>query len=148
MIVRRAVPTDYPVLADLWFDSWMSIGIANDTDLPREGVRARFYEEVRARWRLFVVEENDNLFGLMALVPSESRIDQIFVAPATKGAGIGRLLLNHAKSEFPDGIVLVTHTDNVRARAFYECHGFVLERTEDDPTHRREKCHYYWRPKP
>ncbi len=148
MIVRNAAPADYPVLADLWFDSWMSIGIANETDLPREGVRARFYEEVRARWRLFVAEENDNLLGLMALVPGESRIDQIFVDPATKGAGIGRLLLNHAKSEFPDGIVLETHTNNVRARAFYERHGFVLERTEDDPTHRREKCHYCWRPKP
>lgn len=148
MIVRPAVPADYPALADLWFESWMSIGISNETDLPREGVRARFHEEVKARWRLFVAEENGILWGLMALVQCESRIDQIFVAPAAKGIGIGRLLLDHAKSEFPDGIVLVTHTDNVRARAFYEHHGFVLERTEDDPAHRREKCHYAWRPRP
>ncbi len=147
MIVRAATPDDYPALADLWFDSWMSIGIANDTDLPRDGVRARFYEEVKARWRLLVAEEDGILWGLMALVQSESRIDQIFVAPAAKGSGIGRLLLDHAKSEFPNGVVLVTHTENVRARAFYEHHGFVIERTEDDPVHRREKCHYAWRPK-
>jgi ribosomal protein S18 acetylase RimI-like enzyme len=33
---------------------------------------------------------------------------------------LGRLLLDHAKSQLPGGIVLVTHTDNARARAFYE----------------------------
>jgi ribosomal protein S18 acetylase RimI-like enzyme len=148
VIVRAATQEDYPALADLWFDSWMSIGIANDTDLPREGVRARFYEEVKSRWRLLVAEENGILSGLLALVQSESRIDQIFVAPAAKGTGVGRLLLDFAKSEFPEGIVLVTHSANSRARAFYERHGFVLERTEDDPAHRREKCHYSWRPRP
>jgi ribosomal protein S18 acetylase RimI-like enzyme len=146
MIIRPAVPEDYPVLVDLWFDSWMSIGIANETDLPRAGVRARFYEEVKSRWCLFVAEENGSLRGLLALVRRESRIDQIFIAPEAKGSGIGRLFLDHAKSELPDGIVLVTHTDNTRARAFYERHGFVLGRTEDDPVHRRQKCHYNWRP--
>jgi len=146
LIIREAVPEDYPVLADLWFDSWMSVGIANDTDLPLDGVRARFHEEVRARWRLFAAAEDGVLYGLMALVHCESRIDQLFVAPTAKRSGIGRLFMDQAKLELPDGIVLVTHTENTSARAFYERQGFVLERTEDDPIHRRQKCHYVWRP--
>jgi GNAT superfamily N-acetyltransferase len=144
LIVRAATQDDYPVLADLWFDSWMSIGISNETDLSREGVRERFYTEAATRWRLFAAEREGTLVGILALVPEECRIDQIFVVPEGKGAGIGRLLMNHAKSVLPERIVLVTHTDNHRARSFYEHHGFRLDRTEDDPVHRRQKCHYVW----
>lgn len=146
MIVRPATPADHAALANLWFDSWMSIGISNDTDLSREGVIDRFHKEVTGRWRLFAADRGADLVGLLALVPGEARIDQIFVHPAGKGTGIGRLLMDRAKQELPGGIVLVTHTDNTRARAFYEHHGFVLERTEDDPVHRRQKCHYVWQP--
>ena len=146
MIVRRATPADHAALADLWFDSWMSIGISNETDLDRDGVRARFHTEAAGHWALFVAERSGNLTGLLALVPEESRIDQIFVHPSGKGTGIGRRLMEEAKQFLPEGIVLVTHTENIRARAFYERHGFVLERTEADPVHRREKCHYVWRP--
>jgi ribosomal protein S18 acetylase RimI-like enzyme len=146
VIVRPATPADYAVLADLWFDSWMSIGISNETDLDREGVRARFYIDAATKWDLFTAEDGDRLRGLLALVPAEARIDQIFVDPEGKGTGLGRLLMDYAKRCLPDGIVLVTHTDNLRARAFYTHHGFTLERTEEDPVHRRQKCHYAWRP--
>ncbi|MEQ9505599.1 MAG: GNAT family N-acetyltransferase [Hyphomonas sp.] len=146
MIVRSATQADHAALADLWFDSWMSIGIANETDLTREEVRARFYTEAATRWDLYTADDGGRLAGLLALVPGESRIDQIFVDPAGKVKGVGRLLMAHAKQCLPDGIVLVTHTDNKRARAFYAHHGFTLDRTEDDPVHRRQKCHYVWRP--
>ncbi|MDP1555185.1 MAG: GNAT family N-acetyltransferase [Hyphomonas sp.] len=144
MIVRAATPDDYPALADLWFDSWISIGISNETDLSRDGVRERFHAEAATRWRLFAAEREGMLVGFLALVPEECRVDQIFVTPEGKGSGIGRLLMDHAKSVLPARIVLVTHTDNRRARAFYEHQGFRLDRTEEDPVHRRQKCHYVW----
>jgi putative acetyltransferase len=146
LIVRLATPADHDTLADLWFDSWMSIGISNETDLSREGVRARFHVEAADRWTLWTAERDNELIGLLALVPDESRIDQIFVHPSGKGKGVGRRLMEQAKQIMPTGLVLVTHTENLRARAFYERHGFVLDRTESDPVHRREKCHYLWRP--
>lgn len=144
MIIREAVLEDYPVLADLWFDSWMSVGISNETDLTKEGVRERFYAEAATKWLLFAAERDGELVGLLALVPEDCRIDQLFVAPQEKGSGIGRRLMDRAKSELPERIALVTHTDNHRARTFYEQHGFRLERMEDDPVHRRQKCHYIW----
>jgi ribosomal protein S18 acetylase RimI-like enzyme len=146
MIVRAAAPEDHSRLADLWFDSWMSIGIANETDLDRTGVRARFFSEAAGRWSLFAAEVDGKIVGLLALVPEESRIDQIFVDPARKGTGVGLALLDFAKAEMPDGLVLTTHENNVRARAFYEREGFVLTGMEPDVRHRRTKCHYAWRP--
>jgi ribosomal protein S18 acetylase RimI-like enzyme len=139
------VPADHPALADLWYDSWMSIGIANETDLDREGVRARFYRET-AHWMLFAAKTGGEVAGLLALLPAEDRIDQIFVHPDRKGQGIGLALLAEARRRMPRRIVLTTHETNTRARAFYEREGFRLERREDDDVHRRVKCHYIWTP--
>ncbi len=144
MIIRPAEARDYPALADLWFDSWTSIGISNETDWPRETVRERLYQEVAGRWHLFAAREQDALLGMLALVPAEQRVDQLFVAPAHKGRGIGLALLDFAKQELPDRIVLVTQEENVRARRFYEREGFRLQRSEYDEAHRRTSCHYVW----
>ncbi|KCZ84892.1 hypothetical protein HAD_04395 [Hyphomonas adhaerens MHS-3] len=146
MIIRPATPADYPALADLWFDSWQSIGISNETDLDRAGVHERFHRDAAGRWSLYTAELDGMLVGFLALVPELSRIDQIFVAPAAKGSGVGLAMLNHAKGLMPGGMVLTTHEANGPARAFYESRGFVLTGTEPDPVHRRTKCHYAWRP--
>ncbi len=145
MIIAPADPADYCVLADLWFESWMSIGISNETDLDRDGVHARFHAEAR-RWMLFAAKIDGSVVGLLALLPSESRIDQIFVRPDRKGQGIGQALLEEARRRMPGRLVLATHETNTRARAFYEREGFRLERLEDDAAHRRVKCHYVWTP--
>jgi ribosomal protein S18 acetylase RimI-like enzyme len=143
MIIALAEPADHPALADLWYDSWMSIGIANETDLDRDGVRARFYRET-AHWMLLAAKTGGEVAGLLALLPAEDRIDQIFVHPDRKGQGIGLALLAEARRQMPRRIVLTTHETNTRARAFYEREGFRLERREDDDVHRRVKCHYIW----
>jgi GNAT superfamily N-acetyltransferase len=145
MIIAPAEPADYPALADLWYDSWMSIGIANETDLDRDGVRARFFRET-AHWVLFAAKTGGEVAGLLALLPAVDRIDQIFVHPDRKGQGIGLSLLAEAKRHMPGRIVLTTHEANLRARAFYEREGFRLERREVDDVDRRVKCHYIWTP--
>ncbi|MCA8899679.1 MAG: GNAT family N-acetyltransferase [Hyphomonas sp.] len=145
MIIRPADRADYETMAALWFDSWISVGIANETDLTREGVRERFFRDAGNRWDLFAAEEDGAIVGMLALIPSEDRIDQIFVDPYYKGLGVGLELLNFAKARMPGRIVLVTHETNRRARAFYEREGFRLVSTEYDEGHRRTKCHYEWR---
>lgn len=146
MIIRPAGKSDYQDLAALWFKSWMSIGISNETDLPREGVAERFNAEA-GRWHLFAaVDEDGAIAGFLALLPEEGRIDQLFVAPDRKGQGIGAALLAFATSKMPLGIELTTHETNVPARKFYERHGFRQSGSEDDPAHRRVKIHYVWQP--
>lgn len=133
-------------MAALWYESWMSIGISNETDLDRNGIRDRFMNEAAGRWSLYAAEQDGHIAGMLALVPGDARIDQIFVDPAFKGTGVGLALLNFAKAEMPDGIVLTTHEENHRARAFYEREGFVMTGAEPDLRHMRTNCHYIWRP--
>lgn len=143
MIIRPATVADYPALADLWFESWQSIGISNETDLSREEVAERFLSET-LRWSLFAGEMKGEVAGMLALLPGEQRLDQIFVAPRAKGTGLGLALLNHAKSLMPDQIILTTHETNFRARAFYEREGFLLVGRADDLEHRRVRLTYEW----
>ena len=71
-------------------------------------------------------------------------IPNMAVLPEHQGKGIGLALLEFAKQELPDRIVLVTQEENVRARRFYEREGFCLHRSEYDELHRRMNCHYVW----
>ena len=144
MKIRPATPADYPALADLWYNSWQSIGISNETDLDQAGVQKRFASEAAERWHLYMSDRDGQPVGMLALVPEEARIDQLFVAPSYKGLGVGLELLNFAKRKLPDRIVLTTHETNRRARAFYEREGFRLTSSEYDETHLRTRCHYEW----
>lgn len=146
MIVRRATQSDYLPLAKLWFESWQSIGISNETDLSRAQVTARFLGDTN-RWSLYAAETAGALVGMLALLPEEGRLDQLFVAPGWQGCGVGQALLNHAREVMPGQITLTTHDTNLRARAFYERNGFELAAREDDPAHRRVKLTYLWTPK-
>ena len=49
----------YEIMSDLWFDSWISVGIANETDLTRQGVRTRFFQDAEGRWDLYAAVEDD-----------------------------------------------------------------------------------------
>ncbi|MEH6693561.1 MAG: GNAT family N-acetyltransferase [Hyphomonas sp.] len=144
MIIRPAKPGDYPALADLWHESWISIGISNAWDLDREGVRRRFMQEAEDRWEIYLAETDGKPVGFLALVPAENQLDQIFVAPEKKGMGIGSALLDFAQQKLPEWIVLWTSAENARARRFYEQAGFVLMDTQYDAAHRRENCLYVW----
>jgi len=57
-------------------------------------------------------------------------IDQLYVLPDAQGRGLGSRLLEVAKSAFPR-LCLWTFQRNIRARRFYERHGFVLVRETD-----------------
>jgi ribosomal protein S18 acetylase RimI-like enzyme len=145
VIIRLARETDYAALAHLWFDSWQSIGISNDTDLTRDELVARFYSEL-SRWCLFAASVGDRPVGLLAIVPEESWLDQLFVAPEAQGGGVGRALLQQARSEMPDGFWLWSAVDNQRACRWYEREGFTETEREFNVKHRRERVRYTWEP--
>tara|TARA_R110002020_G_scaffold83397_1_gene206813 strand:+ start:210301 stop:210747 length:447 start_codon:yes stop_codon:yes gene_type:complete len=146
LIIRPAVPADFPALANLWHDSWVSIGISNALDLDREGVRERFEAEAADRWTIYLAQIDNRIVGFLALLPADNQLDQIFVAPDKKGMGIGRALLDFAKQALPDRIVLWTAAQNIHARTFYEKAGFVKTGAKYDAAHRRENCLYVWTP--
>src|SRR3954464_1878169 len=64
--------------------------------------------------------------------PADARwVDQLYVAPAMTGRGIGAQLLSVAKRERPGELRLWTFASNTAAPRFYERHGFVeMDRTD------------------
>jgi GNAT superfamily N-acetyltransferase len=84
---------------------------------------------------------------MMALKPGW--VDQLYVAPDRLGEGIGRRLLELAKSRADaDGLQLWTFQVNDRARRFYERNGFIeAELTDGSGNEEREPdVRYVWRP--
>ncbi len=58
-------------------------------------------------------------------------LDDLYVAPAYAGQGVGSALLDLVKAQRPDGFCLWVFEMNLPARAFYARHGLVeLERTD------------------
>jgi ribosomal protein S18 acetylase RimI-like enzyme len=84
-------------------------------------------------------DENAEALGFVQLYPTFSSIDahrtwllsDLFTAPAARGRGIGRLLMNMARDFAQQtgakGLVLETATDNVTAQGLYESLGYVRD---------------------
>lgn len=73
-------------------------------------------------------------------------LEQLYVDPAAQGRGAGRVLLDRAKDDHPDGLRLRVFTRNAPARRFYECAGFTLVEQGDGSTNeeRERDCTYAW----
>jgi len=109
-------------------------------------------EETRswiARWvvpqtELWVAESDGGaLVGMLVL--DDEWVDQLYVEPALTGQGIGGELIALAKRERPSGLRLWTFESNVRARRFYERHGFSSrDRTAGDNEEGAPDILYVW----
>jgi GNAT superfamily N-acetyltransferase len=74
-----------------------------------------------------VATEGGQVVGVLACSRKgeNSWIDQLMLHPTVVGRGIGSQLLGHAIATMPLPIRLYTFQPHVRARKFYERHGFV-----------------------
>jgi GNAT superfamily N-acetyltransferase len=75
----------------------------------------------------------------VSCVDGESWIDQMAVAPAYTGTGIGTMLLAHALATLTPPVLLYTFQANLGARRFYERVGFVLIKFTDGADN-EERC--------
>jgi len=83
----------------------------------------RFFRDVIARENeVWVAVANGEIAGLMAL--RDGFIAQLYVGPTAQRRGVGAALLALAAERSPNGLALFTHQRNLRARRFYEKHGF------------------------
>ena len=125
LTVRRPTNAEYDRIADLWFSSWLSTGLARTSSATRNELRLRLESE--ADWELYVAVKDEQIVGMLALKCNESKLDQLFVEPESQNQGIGRLLVNAAKVRLPQGIWLKVHRQNSIARRFYGSHGFEID---------------------
>jgi ribosomal protein S18 acetylase RimI-like enzyme len=148
MRLRPAEPSDVEALVEIHVSSvreampW----------LPQLHTREETVEWMRhhvlVRLRVWVAESEGQVVGYAALGPGE--LEQLYVRPGYQGRGVGRMLLEHAKTLEPRGIELWVFQRNTRARAFYEAHGFQpVSFTDGSRNEEREPdARYAWKPAP
>lgn len=142
MNVTRYDPRCRDDLARLWLESWRSTGVETGETVAAEDLAARIDQEIAGGWRVWLAWREGRLVAFMALLPG--RLDQLFVAPAAQGGGVGTALLDIAKREEPDGLRLRTAAANGGARRFYEARGFRLAGTGPHPRLGYETATYRW----
>lgn len=109
-------------------------------------VRAWMTEVALKRGETWVVKRDSAIVGFITLMGEE--VEHLYVLPGNYRRGIGRTLLNLAKTRRPNRLYLYTFQRNTSARAFYETQGFRIidmsagtrnEETEPD-------IRYQWTP--
>ncbi len=86
------------------------------------------------------------LAGFVVVSPRTGYLDQIAVAPEAQKMGVGKALIDAAKTISRDGVYLHVNRDNAPAIAFYEKCGFIIA---GDDVNRRSGAPVYmmtWRP--
>jgi ribosomal protein S18 acetylase RimI-like enzyme len=89
------------------------------------------YSDVVSRAQVSVAEREGEMVGLLVLDTDDEGffVDNVAVAPSAQGAGVGRLLLDHAEAQARlagfDSIYLYTHERATVNLAIYERLGYV-----------------------
>lgn len=120
-MIRPYHPTDSDAVLDLWLRASI---------LAHDFVPESFWrEQLPAMRELYlpqaetlVLEEKGQVLGFASL--HEQRLAALFVSPDAQGRGLGRRLLDDAKSR-RDSLELGVYRANARAVAFYRAGGFV-----------------------
>lgn len=143
-VIRPAHSADFDEVARIWFESWRTVGVVVAQDVSIEELAARIPDDIDKGWDLYVAEQGGVIRAMMALLPGDQQLDQLFVDPPFHGQGIGTQLLDFAKVQMPGGMGLRTAKANSKAIAFYERHGFVHVRDDLHPRLRYPIVYYRW----
>jgi GNAT superfamily N-acetyltransferase len=133
--MRRALPADIPAVLALYAQPSLDDGKVLDDDAAQQ-VYVQFSRY--PNYRLFVAIEDGAVVGSYALLvmhnlahcgtPSAIAED-VVVARASQGQGIGRQMMAHALSEARSAgcykLALSSNRKRTQAHAFYESLGFV-----------------------
>lgn len=144
MTLRRAAPADAEALARLHRHTVrVSLPFLPELHTPAEDL-AFFAGEMLPKREVWLAEEGGQVAGYIAFRPGW--IDHLFIHPDHQGAGLGPQLLKIALTPGSEWR-LWTFQKNLRARAFYEARGFVLETLTDgrDNEEKEPDALYVWR---
>ena len=144
MRLRRATLDDMPALAQLHRRTVrVSLPFLPTLHTPDEDAWW-FRERLFTTNEVWLLEDGDAPIGYIAFRPDF--IEHLFIRPEAQNGGLGRQLLDKARETSAE-LSLWTFQQNLRARRFYERHGFVVV-TETDGADNEEKLPdvlYRWR---
>jgi GNAT superfamily N-acetyltransferase len=133
MEIRLAQPYEYEAIAAIWYESASLMdGGAPALDDPST-LPARIIAGIENGWCLKIAVVDDHIVGLLATIPAQRILDQLFVAPDAQRQGIGAALLDEAKQQLPTGFTLRTPVTNAAGHRFYEHHGLRVVKDTAHP---------------
>ncbi len=144
-VIRPACEDEFDAIARLWMESAAHANLCDPSEAFLSELRARIPQEIAKGWRLYVTDDDGRIVAMLAIVPKNGNLDQIFVAPGRQGEGIGKALLAFARTQMPREIRLRTAAANARAIAWYEREGFVREKVEQHPASGLIMAYYRWK---
>ncbi|MDQ8731939.1 GNAT family N-acetyltransferase [Bradyrhizobium sp. LHD-71] len=145
MKIRKVEAQEYDEVARVWMESWASVGLEPASDQLLAELRAHIDREIANGWSLYVADDAGQIAAMLALRLRDGYLDQLFVAPAYHGRGVGKMLLQFTRKNLPDEIWLRCASKNSKAWHWYEREGFVLEKEEPHPVHGLMMRYYRWK---
>ena len=120
-MIRKLQKADISKVADIWLDT----NIKAHSFIPAQYWKGNFelVKELLLQAEVYVYENNQEIQGFIGL--NGEYIEGIFVSDGMQSQGIGRLLLNYAKTKRNE-LRLNVYRKNTRAIAFYQREGFKI----------------------
>ena len=139
--LRPAKSDDAPAVADVLISSRAEYQPFAPSAHPPDDVRRWVAEQLLTSCAVRVADHCGEIVGVLATSHDGrfSWIAQLFVRPGWVGQGIGSALLASAHETLRRPIRLYTFQANVRARRFYERHGYVAIEFTDGQKN-EERC--------
>jgi ribosomal protein S18 acetylase RimI-like enzyme/chorismate mutase len=130
VVLRPATSADLARIAEVHLAARAGAGEAFPPPVhPDHEARAWVAGWDLAAYDVCVAERGGEVVGYSRATPTW--LDDLYVAPAGQGRGVGTALLRRVLDEHPAGVGLWVFESNTPARGFYARHGFVeLERTD------------------
>jgi GNAT superfamily N-acetyltransferase len=125
--VRRATIEDVDDIAALFAVSRRLLTFLPDLHSVAED-RAHIRDKVLVEYRVSVAERDGRIVGFMAEL--DGWIEHFYMDAARLRSGIGSVLIADAKAR-NESLELWCFANNIRARSFYEKHGFVAVKFTD-----------------
>ena len=133
--------SDLDALVRMWREAFeYGVGIIDPN--PLEDQVAYFEREVRPNNRVRIAREVGYLVGFLA--SNAESVAQLHVRVGHHRRGIGRHLLDLAKSDSNGNLWLFTFKRNTGACAFYESQRFTVVQRGFEPTWQLEDVKYAW----
>jgi len=143
-LLRPGTRADAPVLARVHLQSRADAMPWLPAVHDQAATQSWFAHVVLVEQQVLVAACDGGVVAFSAL--HDGWLEQLYVAPSAQGRGLGRVLLDAAKQDSPDGLRLQVFARNTRARRFYEAAGLVCSARGDGSENEEgePECTYAW----
>lgn len=130
MTIRPALTSEFAIITDVW-----EAAVRDTHDFLSEADLRELRPQILNDWLpavnvMVFIDKEGEILGFSGI--ADQRLEMLFVAPSSRGCGVGKALLNHAVSEKLVRFVDV-NAQNGQAIAFYQHVGFdVFDRSPVD----------------